>query len=73
MKKIALLASSLVLLATFISMLAQNPSMQQKVADEVKELQSLSIQIKALNNTTEQVQSQADIALSDVKIASVEF
>lgn len=73
MKKIALLASSIVLLATFISMLAQNPSMQQKVADEVKELHSLSIQFKALNNTTEKVQSQADIALSDVKIASVEF
>ncbi len=72
MKKIALLASSLILLATFISMLAQSPSMQQKVADEVKELQSLSIQLKALNNTHEIAQTQADVALIDVKIASAE-
>lgn len=73
MKKIVLLASSLVLLATFITMLAQTPSMQQKVADEVKELKSLSIQFAAINNTTEKVQSQVDIALSEINIASTDF
>lgn len=73
MKKIVLLASSLVLLATFISMLAQNPSMQQKIEDDVEELKSLSIQFTALNNTIEKVQSQADIVLTEVKIASVNF
>lgn len=73
MKKIVLLASSLVLLATFITMLAQTPSMQQKVADEVKELKSLSIQLAAINNTTEKVQSQVDIALSEIYIASTDF
>lgn len=73
MKKIVLLASSLILLGTFISMLAQSPSLQQKVTDEMKELRSLSIQLTANNNTSGKVQSQADIALNDVKIASVDF
>jgi hypothetical protein len=54
-------------------MLAQTPSMQQKVADEVKELKSLSIQFAAINNTTEKVQSQVDIALSEINIASTDF